>query len=71
VGATDKYDAQGEPVFPIGYAQPDKQPLYPQTQAEIMSGHVPVSSTESRMADNLSRCVVGQQTAVEINWVKP
>jgi hypothetical protein len=71
VGATDKYDAQGEPVFPIGYAQPDKQPLYPQIQAEIMSGHIAVSSTESRMADNLSRCVVGQQTALEINWAKP
>lgn len=71
VGATDKYNAQGEPVFPQGYAQPDKVPLYPQTQAEIMSAHIPKSSTESRMAENLDQCVVGQQTAMEINWLKP
>lgn len=71
VGATDKYDAHGEPVFPSGYAQPDKSPLYPQTKAEIMSAHIPSSGTQSRMADNLSQCIVGQQTAMEINWSKP
>ena len=71
VGATDKYDAHGEPVFPAGYAEPDKQPLYPQKRAEIMSAHIPKSSTESRMAEDLSECVVGQQTALEINWRKP
>jgi hypothetical protein len=71
VGATDKYNAQGEPVFPNGYAQPDKLPLYPQTEAEIMSGHIPISSTESQMASSLKKCVVGQQTALEINWIKP
>jgi hypothetical protein len=70
VGATDKYNAQGEPIFPIGYAEPNKQPLYPQSQAEIMSAHIPLSNTESRMAENLSQCLVGQQTAVEINWLK-
>ena len=69
VGATDKYNPQNQPLFPSGYAEPDKQPLYPQTQAEIMSAHIPVSEEESRMADNLNQCVVGQQTALEINWV--
>jgi hypothetical protein len=71
VGATDKYDAHGEPVFPVGYAEPEKQPLYPQTQAEIMSAQVPLSSTQSRMAEDLTQCVVGEQTALEINWIKP
>jgi hypothetical protein len=70
VGATDKYDPRGEPVFPSGYAEPDKTPLYPQTLAEIMSAHIPLSSTQSRMADNLSQCVIGSKTAQEINWTK-
>lgn len=43
-GATDKYNlTNGEPLFPIGYAQADKQPLYPQTEAEIMGGRIPLS----------------------------
>lgn len=70
VGATDKYDLGGQPIFPKGYAEPDKKPLYPQTLAEIMSAHVPVSPKDSQMAENLSQCVVGQQTALEINWAK-
>ena len=27
VGASDKYDASGEPVYPHGYAEPDLEPL--------------------------------------------
>jgi hypothetical protein len=70
VGATDKYDAHGEPVFPDGYAEPDKQPLFPQKFAEIMSAHIPKSQTESWMAENLTNCVIGTKTATEINWLK-
>jgi len=33
-----------------------------------MSGHIPTSPTESEMAKNLKRCVVGSKTAREINW---
>ena len=29
VGASDKYDTSGEPVYPHGYAEPDLRPLYP------------------------------------------
>lgn len=69
VGATDKYDADNQPLFPDGYADPDQSPLYPQTHAEIMAGHVPASETESRMAENLDQCVIGERTAREINWL--
>jgi len=69
VGATDKYDADNKPVFPIGYADPGQSPLYPQTRAEIMVGRIPLSSTELHMADSLSQCVIGEQTAREINWL--
>jgi hypothetical protein len=71
VGATDKYGANGEPVFPVGYAAPEKKPLYPQNQAEIMAGRVPLSINTSRMADSLEECIVSPTTAAEINWLKP
>lgn len=69
VGATDKYAADNEPIFPIGYADPTQSPLYPQNKAEIMVARIPLSATSSRMADNLDQCIIGEQTAREINWL--
>jgi hypothetical protein len=69
VGATDKYGANDQPVFPDGYADPEKEPLYPQTEAEIMAGRIPLAESEAHMAKNLQECVVGEKTAEEINWV--
>lgn len=68
VGATDKYAANHEPLFPIGYATPNQSPLYPQTQAEIMAIGIPETASKSRMATNLNECVIGEQTSKEINW---
>lgn len=69
VGATDKYAAENSALFPIGYADPEQSPLYPQTKAEIMVGRIPLSPTTMRMADSLDDCVVGEQTAKEILWL--
>jgi hypothetical protein len=69
VGATDKYAADNEPIFPIGYADPTRSPLYPQNKAEIMTARIPLSATSSRMADSLDQCIIGEQTAREINWL--
>lgn len=69
VGATDKYDADNQPIFPDGYADPEQSPLYPQTHAEIMAGQVALSENDSRMAENLNQCVIGERTAREINWL--
>ena len=72
VGATDKYDPGNSlPVYPHGYADPDSDPLYPQTHAEIMGGRIPLSETEADMPMSLSKTVVGPETAAEINWVSP
>jgi hypothetical protein len=68
VGATDKYGADGDPIFPDGYASPTNQ-RYPQRRAEIMAGRIPISEGQSRMANNLRQCVVGKKTAQEINWL--
>jgi len=70
VGATDKYAANGEPVLPAGYADPAQSPLYPQNQAEIMAVRIPLSANTSRMADSLDECVIGTETAREINWLQ-
>ncbi|MCH7296496.1 hypothetical protein [Acinetobacter higginsii] len=70
-GATDKYNlANGEPIFPIGYAQADKQPLYPQTEAEIMGGRIPLSEHKSKMPNDLEQTVISVLTAQEIGWIK-
>jgi hypothetical protein len=71
LGATDKYNPQtGQPIYPEGYAAPDKSPLLPQTHAEIMGGAIPLSESESEMPDSLASIVIGPQTAREIKWIK-
>ena len=71
-GALDKYDLNtGQPIFPIGYSDPQQQPLYPQKMAEIMAVAVPVSSSESKMAHNLAQTRVNLATAQELGWAKP
>ena len=70
-GATDKYNLNnGEPIFPIGYAQADRQPLYPQTEAEIMGGRIPLSEHKSKMPNDLNETVISILTAKEVGWVR-
>ena len=70
IGASDKYDSNIQPIFPDGYANPDKSPLHPQFMAEIMAVKIPSSTVKSEMAKNLKHCVIGEKTAREINWIK-
>lgn len=70
LGATDKYIlSTGEPIFPQGYAAPDKRPLFPQKLAEIMGGRIPISSFSSVMPASLGECKIGKQTAEEIGFL--
>ncbi len=69
VGATDKYDAVGNPIPPDGLAEPNRNPAYPQRRAEIMAGKVALSASHSRMAYSLKQCVIGEKTAHEIGWI--
>jgi hypothetical protein len=72
LGATDKYDLRSnQPAHPDGFAEPDREPLYPQSLAELMGGRVPVSSAESTMPESLQQVIVGAKTASEIGWSKP
>jgi len=71
LGATDKYDLRsGDPLFPSGFADPDRKPLYPQDKAEIMAGRRPVSEHDAEMPRSLGGVVVGPATAAEIRWTQ-
>ncbi len=72
LGALDKYDAvTTQPVFPVGYAEPEREPLYPQTRAEIMAGRIPLSPVEAVVPETLADTVIGPFTAVEIRLREP
>ena len=70
LGASDKYDAGGEPIYPQGYAEPDLQPLHPQTHAELMGGRIALSQFESKMPNSLRWVVIGEMTAEETDWTR-
>jgi hypothetical protein len=71
LGATDKYDpASNLPLFPAGFAEPQRRPLYPQPLAEIMAGRRSLSASQADMPDSLREVVVGALTAAEIRWIR-
>lgn len=72
LGATDKYNpSDSQPIHPLGYAEPQREPLYPQVFAEVMGGRISTSPTESKMPESLRQVIVGPATALEIGWTKP
>lgn len=72
LGASDKYDFTTlAPLFPAGYAEPERSPRFPQEFAEIMAGRYAITSFKSEMPESLDEVVVGPATALEINWTQP
>jgi hypothetical protein len=69
LGASDKYDATHQPVYPDGYAEPDLAPLLPQRYAEIMAGRTPLTETTAETPASLDNALIGGKTAQEINWL--
>jgi hypothetical protein len=70
-GATDKYDPGSDaPLYPAGFAEPAREPRYPQRFAEIMAGRVPLGPGQQEMPDDLSQALVGPATAREIGWIR-
>ena len=71
LGAIDKYDPENNmPLYPDGYAEPDKEPLYPQRKAEIMAGRYIVENNKLKQPRSLEKVVVGKATAEDINWLQ-
>ena len=70
LGASDKYDpANNFPSFPDGFADPGRTPLYPQKQAELMGGRIPIAEGRAEIPASLNRVRVGPLTAAEIGWL--
>ena len=70
-GATDKYDfVENKPIYPDGYAEPDRKPLHPQTRAEIMAGRIPLTETRGEIPAEIDQVTIGTKTAREINWLR-
>lgn len=71
LGATDKYDLlTGIPIYPEGYAETKRLPLYPQELAEIMAGKIPLTANHAAIPRGLFQVILGEKTAAEINWIK-
>ncbi len=71
VGAIDKYNPKNnQPLYPIGYANTEQQPLHPQKKAEIMAGRIAIAEDEAKQPKKLKQVVLGDDTAIEINWLK-
>ncbi len=71
VNATDKYNLSNTlPYFPIGFAEPEKIPLYPQEYAELMAGRIPISESSAEIPLGLENTLIGELTAKEIGWTK-
>lgn len=68
LGASDKYDAANQPIYPEGFGEPGDGPHYPQRVAEIMAGRIALAPGRARIPSGLDECVVGHKTAWEINW---
>ena len=70
LGASDKYDpANGMPDFPLGFAEPDRKPRFPQRFAEIMGGRIAISTTDALVPMNLDYVTIGTRTAEEIRLI--
>ena len=70
LGSTDKY-ALGTnlPLYPHGFADPAAEPRYPQTQAELMAGRIPLDPQTATIPRDLGQTLIGPITATEIGWL--
>lgn len=68
VGADDLYRPDRRAQFPAGYAEPERNPRYPQPRAELMAMALPISPDLARPPQNLEEVQIGQTSAQEIGW---
>lgn len=67
LGASDKYDLRtNQPLYPDGYAEPERQPRHPQRFAEIMAGRIALGTDRAEIPEHLGQAVIGPATAAEI-----
>lgn len=70
-GASDKYDlATLQPIYPQGYAEPQRNPRLPQEMTEIMGGRTPIDAQTSEIPASLADTLIGPETAKEIGMLR-
>jgi hypothetical protein len=71
LGASDKFNPKtNQALSPLGFGEPERSPLYPQSHAELMAVRIPLSKNKSKMPNGLSQTLIGDATALEIGWIK-
>lgn len=70
-GAEDLYDPHTFLADPLGLAEPNRQPRYPQRYAEVMAGDRPLSPTTEVEIRSLSEVRVGYHSAALMGWIEP
>lgn len=65
--ASDKY-RDGSSLYPKDFADPAQQPRSPRDKAEIMAPGRPAAVGVDQPVNALRECVVGDETAREMNW---
>ena len=66
-GASDKYDLGSlQPLYPQGYAEPERNPRLPQELAEIMGGRTPIDEQTANIPADIGETLIGAETAKEI-----
>jgi hypothetical protein len=70
LGASDKYDVDGHALVPLGFAEPDRVPRYPQRFVEVMARGRPVAPGVEKPPASLDEIAIGKVTATEIGWIE-
>jgi len=69
-GASDKYDYDTFlAVWPEGYAEPERSPVFPQQYAELMAGDIPIAPQDEVEIASLDQVRLGVDSAHELGWV--
>ena len=71
-GAEDLYDPQTFLAqLPLGLAEPNRQPPFPQRYAEVMAADRPLSPTREVEVTSLDEVRVGYHSASLMGWIEP
>ena len=70
LGANDRYDDTGQTLIPEGLGDPELDPLYPQSTAEVMARGRVIAPGREEPPGHLDQLRVGHTTALEIGWLK-
>ena len=70
LGAEDLYDPEHfRPIFPEGYVEPHREPLFPQRFAEVMAVDRALAKDKEAEATSLFEVRIGYESAAKMRWI--